>query len=466
MFYKGRALECRPFMKDSRLQKFKDEYNRRRVYIYNVDPRMSDGEVTQLFAREVGPVENAYCIRNNGKKGKKRGLIFGFVLFEEQADAERAVRREFFRFGRDTIKVKKFKKKGDVDLGRIKENAQKQKLSRQGDSYPYHKEQPVRPRPHRHSEFPKNMKKAKKRRKQRLNEFSQYQPPYSTYREPRPFHGLGHAPRDHLLFNSAPEPRQTYHLGSPEPRQGYALPFESYSGSRNLPSSYYYPDQIQAYRTQLKTHKSIFPRNPRLLANFRVFQQEIQQFYQQFQQVPYKRLNGHLADGFVKEKFQFYMTVSKQTLTTDFPILVNHDHSNIRFNCSENDFQLESERYEESEIFEGRQTRAPEFIGDDGFYVGHRGSSSHQYGGNFKRKFDDGNYKGFFDDGNYKGNFEGKYDKLGVGNNAYFGATRNQTGFAGSNYPECLPEYTKFNDAAVRGRDYPRLLKYDHMKQK
>ena len=119
---KGRRLECRPYMKDSQLVAFRQSYNLRRVYVYNILAKISDEEVKALFERKIGPVENAYCIRKQvgggsggrggrpGKK-KKKDLVFGFVLFRREEDAQQAVRVAYLTYKGSRIKIKPFEAK-------------------------------------------------------------------------------------------------------------------------------------------------------------------------------------------------------------------------------------------------------------------------------------------------------------------------------------------------------------------
>ena len=117
--FHGRKLECRPFMKDSELQVFRRLYNQRRIYIYNVSPKLSDQDIKELFEEKIGGVESAYLIRKNAshsgsssKRGsRKTGMVFGYVLFKSKGGAERAVLMKSVGLNGSRIKIKKFEDK-------------------------------------------------------------------------------------------------------------------------------------------------------------------------------------------------------------------------------------------------------------------------------------------------------------------------------------------------------------------
>lgn len=104
--YQRRRLECRPYMEHSELQKFRKTYNKRRIYVYNILSKTTDKEIKRLFEMNIGGVENAYCIRK--QKKRSRGLVFGYVLFREMGDAERAVQLGHLNLRGQLIKIKKF----------------------------------------------------------------------------------------------------------------------------------------------------------------------------------------------------------------------------------------------------------------------------------------------------------------------------------------------------------------------
>lgn len=89
--YKNRKLEIRPHLSDKALAKFREGFNLRRIYIYNVNPHFTDRDVETAF-ESVGPVDSAYCIRKNDALNRKNNIpMFGYVLFKEQVTAEKAI---------------------------------------------------------------------------------------------------------------------------------------------------------------------------------------------------------------------------------------------------------------------------------------------------------------------------------------------------------------------------------------
>lgn len=110
IYFHDRKLECRPYLDKSQLGSYKEDYNLRRVYIYNILEKTTDMQMKAMFERVVGPVENAYCIRDKVKN--KNSLIFGYVLFKEKIDAQRAVKMKRISFRGQNIKIKEFLEKG------------------------------------------------------------------------------------------------------------------------------------------------------------------------------------------------------------------------------------------------------------------------------------------------------------------------------------------------------------------
>jgi hypothetical protein len=54
--YLQRRLEIRPHLSDSALAKFRASYNLRRVYVYNINAKLTDEEIGIAFEEKIGPV--------------------------------------------------------------------------------------------------------------------------------------------------------------------------------------------------------------------------------------------------------------------------------------------------------------------------------------------------------------------------------------------------------------------------
>lgn len=100
----GRQIECRPYYTSSSFSKVKDEFQNCRVYVTKIPTSVTDFELKRIFEC-VGKVVKAYIIR----KGKeKKAYDFGYVVFKNQKDAEKAVEMREFAVKGKTILCKKF----------------------------------------------------------------------------------------------------------------------------------------------------------------------------------------------------------------------------------------------------------------------------------------------------------------------------------------------------------------------
>lgn len=112
--FRGRKLEIRPHLSDHALAKFKQNYNLKRVYIYNVKPYLSDSQIKIAFTNKIGPVETAYCIRNINLQVKRSNIpLFGYVLFKNEADAEKALLIENVDLDGCKVRIKQFTTSAD-----------------------------------------------------------------------------------------------------------------------------------------------------------------------------------------------------------------------------------------------------------------------------------------------------------------------------------------------------------------
>lgn len=75
IFYKGRVLECRPFMKGKKLEEYLNNYNKRRLYLSEIPSGISDQEL-HIFFSKIVEIKRAYKANNLDKDNKQ----FGFVV--------------------------------------------------------------------------------------------------------------------------------------------------------------------------------------------------------------------------------------------------------------------------------------------------------------------------------------------------------------------------------------------------
>lgn len=87
IYFNGRKLECKPFLKGEALTVFNLDFNKRRIFINNLPEGTSDEELKQIFS-QYGTVLNAYNIIDFYSQ-KASGK--GFVLYENQKSAQSAV---------------------------------------------------------------------------------------------------------------------------------------------------------------------------------------------------------------------------------------------------------------------------------------------------------------------------------------------------------------------------------------
>ena len=93
-FYRGRSLECRPFFSGAELKRYQKRFNKRRIYVGNLPPNMTDWGLFEEFSK-FGDVIRAYTANNPDKQGRK----FGFIVFKEEGIIEKLLGREDLQIG-------------------------------------------------------------------------------------------------------------------------------------------------------------------------------------------------------------------------------------------------------------------------------------------------------------------------------------------------------------------------------
>lgn len=82
-YYQERSLEVRKYLTGDALEEYQEEFNKRRVYIRNLPPGVTDRTLGEIF-QKFGQVERAYMANNPDKEG----IHFGFVVFAKQGIIE------------------------------------------------------------------------------------------------------------------------------------------------------------------------------------------------------------------------------------------------------------------------------------------------------------------------------------------------------------------------------------------
>ena len=153
IFFEDRLVEIKPFLRGDELDKFYEEFNARRVQVYDI-PKSTTNEELKIYFSEFGPVENAYTIHDFRCSGEK---INGFVLFKNSIDAKNVGKIKEFKFNKGyIIKARLFSKETGLDKASM-DNSDKNKS--------------------RNSDFIEKKEKKKKRKKSlKKREFKQNSP--------------------------------------------------------------------------------------------------------------------------------------------------------------------------------------------------------------------------------------------------------------------------------------------------
>jgi len=86
LFFEGRKIECKPFLSGEELTQFNIDFNKRRIYVNDLQLETTDQNLNEIFS-VFGEIDNAYIIidfetrKPNGK---------GFVLFKDGESAKKA----------------------------------------------------------------------------------------------------------------------------------------------------------------------------------------------------------------------------------------------------------------------------------------------------------------------------------------------------------------------------------------
>lgn len=121
-FINGRQIECRAYYSSSAFQKYKEKFQNCRIFVTKIPTNAENRDLKRVFEC-IGKVVKAYIIKN---EKKKKAYEFGYVVFKNHWDAEKAVELKEFRLKGKTVICKKFnpkdKEKNDFGKkqGRIK----------------------------------------------------------------------------------------------------------------------------------------------------------------------------------------------------------------------------------------------------------------------------------------------------------------------------------------------------------
>ena len=111
-YFRGRKFFVKPFLEGRELQKYKEEIQKRRVFVHNIPNKMSNEDLGELFA-SFGDVEDSYIIRSNqSNKYQASSRKYGYVIFFTEEDASKAVRAKKITHQNAKLIILPFEKKG------------------------------------------------------------------------------------------------------------------------------------------------------------------------------------------------------------------------------------------------------------------------------------------------------------------------------------------------------------------
>ena len=106
--YKERTFFVKPYYVGDDLKKYKEEIHRRRIYIHNIPDHLSNEQLGEIFAF-FGQVEDSFLIRNNDQQQQKSSnKKFGYVIFFEEQDAVKAVKKGSLMYMSNKLIIKAF----------------------------------------------------------------------------------------------------------------------------------------------------------------------------------------------------------------------------------------------------------------------------------------------------------------------------------------------------------------------
>eukprot|EP01018_Ginkgo_biloba_P026674 Gb_12116 [translate_table: standard] len=94
-----------------------EDTNSRKIFVGGLPPYVDARELREFIEGEFGKVVNATVICGNDADGIIRSRGFGFVLLEQQKDADKAVRRQFLPFQGKKVEIKKAMGRTDAASG-------------------------------------------------------------------------------------------------------------------------------------------------------------------------------------------------------------------------------------------------------------------------------------------------------------------------------------------------------------
>lgn len=106
IFFKGRQLSIRKHLKGRELEKYRENFTNRRMFVGGVPLECEESELYSTFSH-IGEIEKAYLIED---KQNQRVTKYGYVVFKTLESIEKALKKKFKIRG-VLVKCQKFKGK-------------------------------------------------------------------------------------------------------------------------------------------------------------------------------------------------------------------------------------------------------------------------------------------------------------------------------------------------------------------
>lgn len=107
-YIKGRTLTAQPFFEGEALKKYKEEVNKKRLFVAGIPFNFSDSDLESVL-NSIAPVDQAFVVRNVRKGNSSRG--YGYVTFKTVEGAMHALKIRNIRVGNKIIYLLKVKPK-------------------------------------------------------------------------------------------------------------------------------------------------------------------------------------------------------------------------------------------------------------------------------------------------------------------------------------------------------------------
>jgi hypothetical protein len=96
-----RMIECHEYRRGNKLKVYNQELWDKRVFVRNVPSFFTSIQLKNIFEVKIGPV--AISSVNNSQNSQISGFVSGFITFDSEEDAEKAIKVRFISVGGDHV---------------------------------------------------------------------------------------------------------------------------------------------------------------------------------------------------------------------------------------------------------------------------------------------------------------------------------------------------------------------------